>query len=66
LYICLDAPRKEDFDRWPRFAANAAPAAICCFFDFAGIPKNVSLPKPQMDAFNPRRRVATKNKLAHR
>jgi hypothetical protein len=21
----------------PRFAASAAPAAICCFFDFAGI-----------------------------
>jgi hypothetical protein len=23
--------------RWPRFADSAAPAAICCFFDFAGI-----------------------------
>jgi hypothetical protein len=37
LYICRDAPRSEDFDRCPRFAASAAPAAICCFFDFAGI-----------------------------
>jgi hypothetical protein len=24
-------------ERLPRFAASAAPAAICCFFDFAGI-----------------------------
>jgi hypothetical protein len=23
----------------PRLAASAAPAAICCFFDFAGIHK---------------------------
>ena len=35
--ICLDAPLSDDFDRSPRFAASAAPAAICCFFDFAGI-----------------------------
>jgi len=26
-------------ERLPRFAASAAPAAICCFFDFAGIQK---------------------------
>jgi hypothetical protein len=26
-----------DLSRSPRVAANAAPAAICCFFDFAGI-----------------------------
>jgi hypothetical protein len=26
-------------ERLPRFAASAAPAAICCFFDFAGIHK---------------------------
>ena len=26
-----------DFLRSPRFAARAAPAAICCFFDLAGI-----------------------------
>jgi hypothetical protein len=32
-----DAPRKRDLDVFPRFAASAAPAAICCFFDFAGI-----------------------------
>ena len=39
LYIPLEAPRSEDFDRLPRLAASAAPAAICCFLDFAGIPK---------------------------
>jgi hypothetical protein len=27
----------EDLLRFPRFADKAAPAAICCFFDFAGI-----------------------------
>ena len=37
LYMPLDAPLSEDFLRWPLLAANAAPAAICCFFDFAGI-----------------------------
>jgi hypothetical protein len=36
--ISLDAPFKLDFAFSPRLAANAAPAAICCFFDFAGIP----------------------------
>ena len=37
LYMLLDAPRRDAFDRFPRLAASAAPAAICCFFDFAGI-----------------------------
>jgi len=37
--MLLDAPRSDDFDRFPRLAARAAPAAICCFFDFAGIPR---------------------------
>jgi hypothetical protein len=37
LYMPLDAPLREDFLRLPLLAANAAPAAICCFFDFAGI-----------------------------
>jgi hypothetical protein len=36
-YMPLDAPRREDFLPSPLLAANAAPAAICCFFDFAGI-----------------------------
>jgi hypothetical protein len=36
-YIPLDAPLREDFLRSPRLAAKAAPAAICCFLDFAGI-----------------------------
>jgi hypothetical protein len=35
--ICFDAPRSQLFDFFPRFAASAAPAAICCFLDFAGI-----------------------------
>jgi hypothetical protein len=30
----------DDFERFPRLAASAAPAAICCFFDFAGIQKS--------------------------
>ena len=36
--ICLDGPFSDDFDRFPRLAARAAPAAICCFFDLEGIP----------------------------
>jgi hypothetical protein len=39
LYMLLDAPRSDDFDFLPRLAASAAPAAICCFFDLAGITK---------------------------
>jgi len=35
--ICFDGPLSDDFERFPRLAASAAPAAICCFFDFAGI-----------------------------
>jgi len=37
LYVSLDAPRRDDFERLPRLAASGAPAAICCFFDLAGI-----------------------------
>jgi hypothetical protein len=37
LAMLFDAPRSELFDFFPRFAASAAPAAICCFLDFAGI-----------------------------
>jgi hypothetical protein len=36
--ICFDAPFRLDFLVSPRLAAKAAPAAICCFLDFAGIP----------------------------
>jgi hypothetical protein len=36
--ICLEAPLSFDFFISPRLAARAAPAAICCFFDLAGIP----------------------------
>jgi hypothetical protein len=35
--ICLEAPLSDDFDLSPRLAASAAPAAICCFLDLAGI-----------------------------
>jgi len=37
LYIPREAPLSDDLERLPRLAARAAPAAICCFFDFAGI-----------------------------
>ena len=37
LAIPFDAPLSEDFFASPRLAASAAPAAICCFLDFAGI-----------------------------
>ena len=37
LYMLREAPLSDDLDRLPRFAESAAPAAICCFFDFAGI-----------------------------
>jgi hypothetical protein len=36
--MLLEAPLRDFFDVWPRFAERAAPAAICCFLDFAGIP----------------------------
>lgn len=37
LNMLFEAPRNEDLLRLPRLAAKAAPAAICCFFDFAGM-----------------------------
>jgi outer membrane protein OmpA-like peptidoglycan-associated protein len=39
LAICREAPLSDERDRSPRFAASAAPAAICWFLDFAGIPQ---------------------------
>ncbi len=45
LAICLEAPFKLDFFRSPRFAAKAAPAAICCFFERAGIPLYRYMPR---------------------
>ena len=35
--MLLEALLKEDLLTRPRLAANAAPAALCCFFDFAGM-----------------------------
>lgn len=37
LYIPRDAPFSLEGETFPRLAESAAPAAICCFFDFAGI-----------------------------
>ena len=37
--MLFEAPLSEDLDFSPRFAASAEPAAICCFFDLAGIPQ---------------------------
>jgi hypothetical protein len=31
LYICLEAPPRDDLQSSPRSAASAAPTAICCF-----------------------------------
>ena len=36
-YMLFEAPFSEDLARLSFFAASAAPAAICCFLDFAGI-----------------------------
>ena len=36
-YMPRDAPLSELLLRFPRFADKAAPAAICCFLDLAGI-----------------------------
>jgi hypothetical protein len=35
--IALEAPLNLDFEVSPRLAESAAPAAICCFFDRAGM-----------------------------
>src|ERR1700736_4046748 len=35
--ICFEAPFRLLIFCSPRFAERAAPAAICCFLDFAGI-----------------------------
>src|SRR2546429_7339699 len=48
--ICLEAPLSDDFDFSPRFAASAAPAAICCFLDFAGI-RSSSFARTEARAF---------------
>jgi hypothetical protein len=37
--IWRDAPLSDERERFPRLADNAAPAAICCFFDLAGMPE---------------------------
>ena len=45
LAIWRDAPLSDDLERLPRFAESAAPAAICCFFDFAGITQIIRAPR---------------------
>jgi hypothetical protein len=64
-----DAPFKEALLLLPRFAARAAPAAICCFLDFAGMAQQALFATPfQAGSFT---RAATstyksqKNKQAH-
>ena len=50
LYILFDAPFNDEALRLPLVAANAAPAAICCLFDFAGInflPQDVAAHGPR-------------------
>jgi hypothetical protein len=37
-----------DLELSPRFAASAAPAAICCFLDFAGILLDRSIGEQRM------------------
>jgi hypothetical protein len=37
LAMLREASRRLAFDRSPRFGASAAPAAICCFLDRAGM-----------------------------
>jgi hypothetical protein len=37
LNMLFEAPRRDDLLLLPRLAARAAPAAICCFLDFAGM-----------------------------
>jgi hypothetical protein len=37
--MLLEGPLSELFGFFPRLAVNAAPAAICCFLDFAGMGK---------------------------
>ena len=39
LYMPVEAPLSDFFERSPLLAASAAPAAICCFLDLAGIHK---------------------------
>src|SRR5579864_7618117 len=62
--ICRDAPRRDFLERFPRFAASAAPAAICCFFDFAGIQEYFA--RRQLIGFVTRLLAfATKSKSGH-
>ncbi len=37
--MLLEAPLSDALLRLPRLAESAAPAAICCFLDFAGMNK---------------------------
>lgn len=48
-----DAPCNRSLGISPRLADNAAPAAFCCFFDFAFIPKHAPL-LPSAPAANPK------------
>jgi hypothetical protein len=65
LAICLEAPLSDFLERFPRFAASAAPAAICCFFDLAGIQMFRSWKRKRI-CFSSRRFCARKDKPANR
>src|SRR5262247_437276 len=45
--IWREAPLRLSFERSPRLAANAAPAAICCFFDLAGMGSSWNAAPPE-------------------
>lgn len=53
--ISFDAPFRLDFLSCPRWAASAAPAAICCFFDLAGILFNRRAGKKRMYSLDSKR-----------
>ena len=64
LYMLLDAPRRDAFDRFPRLAASAAPAAICCFFDLAGIARMFRCPQAKR-IYSSRRRFSPEKINGH-
>ena len=64
--ICLDAPLRLDFGRSPRLADNAAPAAICCFLDFAGMQDIRAKPAERSPFRDPGQRTAIRRGRAKR
>jgi hypothetical protein len=50
--MLLDAPFSDPLLRRPRLAESAAPAAICCFFDFAGMQKRAPRESGRNEVFS--------------